>query len=226
MVNRHCLIMPCPIRHFADLSVKLGWAGEESATDSLQLMCSGGINIRLAAVIFWPPIFMCAWWYVFQSHGCPKLTDSIKGFPWMCSLKNMHPTKRYPNRCWLNVNSTQSLQNQLNTDFFSMNAMMTSSNRNIFRVTSLLALCEGKSPATGKFPSRRPVTRSFDVFFDLCLNKRLSKQPRGWWFETPLRPLWRHSNGDMIQTWSSRCRCSSSLISRHSDHYLPILTLY
>ena len=32
----------------------------------------------------------------------------------------------------------------------------------------------------GEFPTQRPVTRSFDVFFDLRLNKRLSKQPRGW----------------------------------------------
>ena len=44
------------------------------------------------------------------------------------------------------------------------------------------------SPRTG------PVTRSFDVFFDLCLNKRLSEQSWGWWFETPPRSLWRHCN--------------------------------
>ena len=43
-------------------------------------------------------------------------------------------------------------------------------------------------------PHKWPVTRSFDVFFDLCLNKRLSKQSRGWWFETPLGSLWRHCN--------------------------------
>ena len=45
---------------------------------------------------------------------------------------------------------------------------------------------------TGEFPTQRPVTRSFDVFFDLCLNKRLSKQSWGWWFDTLSRPLWRH----------------------------------
>ena len=39
-----------------------------------------------------------------------------------------------------------------------------------------------------------PVTRSFGVFFDLCLNKRLSKHSRGWWFETLSHPLWRHRN--------------------------------
>ena len=66
---------------------------------------------------------------------------------------------------------------------------MMSSNGNIFRVTGL---CAGNSPATGEFPAQRPVTRSFDVFFDLHLNKRLSKQWRGWWFETPSCPLWRH----------------------------------
>ena len=38
------------------------------------------------------------------------------------------------------------------------------------------------------------VTQSFDAFFDLRLNKRLSIQSWGWWFETPSCPLWRHPN--------------------------------
>ena len=41
--------------------------------------------------------------------------------------------------------------------------------------SALLSLCEGNPPGTGGFPPQRPVTRSFDVFFDLRLNKRLSK---------------------------------------------------
>ena len=60
-------------------------------------------------------------------------------------------------------------------------------------LSALLALCEGNPPVTGGFPSQRPVTRSFEVFFDLRPNKRLSKQLRRWWFETPLRS-WRHCN--------------------------------
>ena len=40
--------------------------------------------------------------------------------------------------------------------------------------SALLAICVGNSPVPGEFPSQRPVTRSFDVFFDLDLNKRLS----------------------------------------------------
>ena len=43
-------------------------------------------------------------------------------------------------------------------------------------------------------PTRRPVTRSFDVFFDLRLNKRLCKQSWGWLFQTPSHQLWRHCN--------------------------------
>ena len=86
--------------------------------------------------------------------------------------------------------------------------MMTSSNGNI---SLLLAICAGNSPVTGEFPTRRPVTRSFDVFFDLRLNKRLIKQSSDWWFETPSRLLWRHCNvslagaGDVINvsiSWS------------------------
>ena len=57
-----------------------------------------------------------------------------------------------------------------------------------------LALCMGNSQVTGEFPTQRPVTRSFDVFFDLRLNKRLSKQSRRRWFETQSRSLWRHGN--------------------------------
>ena len=57
-----------------------------------------------------------------------------------------------------------------------------------------LAICAGNSPVPGDFPTQRPVTRSFDVFFDLRLNKRLRKQSGGWWFETLSRPLRRHCN--------------------------------
>ena len=39
-----------------------------------------------------------------------------------------------------------------------------------------MAICAGNSPVTGEFPTKRPVTRGFDVFFDLRVNKRLSKQ--------------------------------------------------
>ena len=38
--------------------------------------------------------------------------------------------------------------------------------------SALLAICAGNSPVTGEFPSQRPMTQSFDVSFDLRLNKQ------------------------------------------------------
>ena len=69
--------------------------------------------------------------------------------------------------------------------------------------SALLAICAGNSPAPGEFPAQRPVTRSFGVFFDLRLNKRLSKQSWGWWFETLSGSLWRHY--DVTLTYDTPC---------------------
>ena len=67
--------------------------------------------------------------------------------------------------------------------------MMTSSNGNIFRVTG--HLCREFTD-----PRWIPRTKASDAelwcFFDMRLNKRLSKQPWDCWFETLSRPLWRH----------------------------------
>ena len=60
--------------------------------------------------------------------------------------------------------------------------------------SALLAICAGNSPVSGEFPAQGPVTRNFDVFFDLRMNERLSKHSWGWWLETPSRPLWRQSD--------------------------------
>ena len=76
------------------------------------------------------------------------------------------------------------------------NMFMVTSSNGIEIFSALPALCMGNSPVTGEFPAQRPVTRSFDVFFDLRLNKRLSKQSWGWWFVTPSRSLWRHCNAE------------------------------
>ena len=67
--------------------------------------------------------------------------------------------------------------------------------------SALLAICAGNSSVPGEFPTQRPVTRSFDVFFDLRPNKRLSKQWWGWWFETQSCPLWRHRNVTNMFNW-------------------------
>ena len=55
-----------------------------------------------------------------------------------------------------------------------------------------LALCEENPLVTSGLPSKRPVTWSYDAFFDLCLNKWLRKQSRCRWFEKPLHSSCHH----------------------------------
>ena len=83
---------------------------------------------------------------------------------------------------------------------------MMSSNGSFFRVTDL---CDGNPPVTGGFPSQRPVTRSFGVFFVLCLNKRLSKQLRRWWFETPSRLLWNQCKDALMSRVAITLQCDA-----------------
>ena len=88
--------------------------------------------------------------------------------------------------------------------------------------SALLALCAGNSPVPCEFPAQRPVTRSFHVFFDLWLNKRLSKQSWGWWFETPSRPLrrhrnvWRHNGRDGVSNYQPHDCLLNRLVGRRS----------
>ena len=93
------------------------------------------------------------------------------------------------NQCWLIFNWT--LMNTFSYEAWWRHQMETFS--------TLLALCAGNLMVTGEFPSQRPVTRNFDVFFDLSLNKRFSKQVRRQWSETTSGSLWRQSNG---QIWN------------------------
>ena len=107
--------------------------------------------------------------------------------------------------------------------------------------SALLAICAENSPVPGEFTAQRPVTRSFDVFFDLRLNKRLSKQLWGWWFETLSHPLWRHRNDvdmhdDVIQwrgslmfylMWACTNAISTHILSKwHSNVTADIIKFH
>ena len=101
--------------------------------------------------------------------------------------------------------------------------MMTSSNGNIFRVTD--PLC-GEFTGHGELLGQRPVTRSFDVFIDLCLDKQLSKQSWGWWFATPSRSLRHHYNGqsDYADKYSFNSTIAGRAVVRR--HYRTIPSLF
>ena len=87
----------------------------------------------------------------------------------MLGLKLNHVSKRGP---WCVTTRLFDSQTLPSLPIRHPNSMMTSSNG---KFSALLALCVGNSPVTGEFPSQRPVTRSFDVFFDQksCFNMKM-----------------------------------------------------
>ena len=108
----------------------------------------------------------------FVIHGIPTLyTSNLRPTIWLTDIIIGHGVGNREITCWEHT----------------MTSFMET-------ISALLAICAGNSPVPGEFPTQRPVTRSCDVFFDLRLNKRLSKQPWGWWFETISCPICRHSN--------------------------------
>ena len=145
------------------------------------------------------------WYLIFDILWVITFPRQIKSVPcllvhWRCMLSSHQQPRCWPHNMdgslspWIRVSTTCDSQvwrhgiKCIHTYFTSWwhHEMETFS--------ALLAICAGNSPVPSEFPTQRPVTRSFGVFFDLRLNKRLSKKSRGWWFETPSRPLWRHHN--------------------------------
>ena len=89
--------------------------------------------------------------------------------------------------------------------------------------SALLALWVRNSSVTAEFSAQRPVTWSFDVFFDLGLNKRLSKQSWGWWLEMPSRSWWRHHNVTNLPV--SYAVIPPALVPSHDDSVISEITL-
>ena len=98
--------------------------------------------------------------------------------------------------------------------------MMSSSNGNIFHLTG--PLC-GEFTGHWWIPSQRPVTRSFDVFYDQHLNKWLSKQSIQRWFEMPSPSLW-HCN--IVRSCPTITQpIISEIITTNANNKTPILCL-
>ena len=86
--------------------------------------------------------------------------------------------------------------------------------------SALLARCAGNSPV----PAQRPVTRGFNVFFDLRLNRGLSKQSWGWWFETLSRPLWHHRN--VLKRLAPVYQCAAVFYVIHMMIHSSVLMIF
>ena len=130
---------------------------------------------------------VCAMWFSLTMYGSMKACYNISSRMWPSEpsvyASKLSPSSHHPAWCVLVYNGVSWWRHQMET--FSV----------------FLAFRAGNSPVIGEFTTQRPVTRSFDVFYDLRLNQQLSKQLRLTWFETPSRSLWRHSSVIMYHVW-------------------------
>ena len=155
---------------------------------------------------------------------------------WWCGLTNNMPSGLTANESWL-VKSLKHkftpLWEQLLLSFRFV-SLQTCPNTSLFFNFDYLHddVIKWKHlprywPFVREIHRSRPVTRSFDVFFGLHLNKRLSKQPWGWWFETPSRSLWRHCNVHLydpysdphtMQGWAESSAWHTSIVENTTIH--------
>ena len=77
--------------------------------------------------------------------------------------------------------------------YFLLNLLIGKTNRDIMW-WQRLAFVRGILQWRVDSHHKGPVTWSFDVFFDVRLNRRLDKQSKCLWFETPSPHFWRHYN--------------------------------
>ena len=137
--------------------------------------------------------FFSIWW----RHHDPSISPYIHSF--IVHRSSIHPSINQS----INLSTTNSTINRFTRPAIHPSIAWWRNQMETF--SALLAICAGNSPVPGEFPTQRPVTRSFDVFFDLRPNERLSKHWRGWWFGLPSCPLWRHCN-DLDRCHGSRFR--------------------
>ena len=149
--------------------------------DRYRYMCMGNICISICLESWWCSAMFC--------QGFPYIV------PWFCTRNNRHGVITKANSTERHFLIWMRTARQPTTHGHCGAFILNSWWRHLMETFSaILALSAGNSPVTGEFPAQRPVTQSFDVFFDLRLNKRLSKQSWGKWFETLPRLLWRHCN--------------------------------
>ena len=117
---------------------------------------------------------------------CLNIRNTITSLSWNCAEMNWAKSK---SKFHIGIPQSYILWRR---NGLRWNGIMTSLNGTF---SELIAICAGNSPVTGEFPTQRLMTRSYVVFFDMRLNKGLSKQSWSWWFDSPSHPLWRHCNG-------------------------------
>ena len=186
---------------------------------------SSGRYLRISITIIiwtyqdiWIPLVDRALQCVLNFKVCKKeLFNSVLDSMYNVGWSNVGPTSVLSSRRWTNVSPT----------FIAAwgqppwcRICFTWWRHQMKTFSALLVICAGNSTVTGEFPSQGPVTRSFGISVDLHLNKRLSKQWRGWWFETPFAlimtsPWWVHAC--IPSPWMTRVHLSRIVNTMAAD---------
>ena len=156
----------------------------------------------------WGLVFVLTWLHYHLIFINPYSSGFLHGH-WVNHISCLEQWRSNPGGYGLNHDQTTAKQNKTQSVFILthwgwLTHVCASNLRHSWwchqmeTFSALLPISAGNSPVPGEFPTQRPVARGFDIFFDLRLNKRLSKQSWGCWLETPSRPLWRHRNA-MVQ---------------------------
>ena len=175
--------------HFLDISLKFVPEGRINNIRALvQIMAWRRLGDKLSSELMMVSLL---------THICVTRPQWVKQF-WATSNESIFWREQHLHLFGFRL-ITHAFQN-CGSEWMFPSIMMTSSN---VTFSALLDICARNSLVTGEFLAQRPMTRSFDVFFDLRLNKRISKQWRDRWFEKQSRPLWCYCN---VEAKSKACR--------------------
>ena len=168
--------------------------------------CSHVVLGNVPPRILWGETMRWNPWYIFSAFLCFHIYNSMI----LSGSRFIEPTTiddvvlSYACSCFACVNS------------INQRAMLCSIDIPWIRLYGNIWGGGGDPPATSGLPSQRPVTWSFDVFFDLRLSKQLSKQLRRRWFETTSRTLWSHANVLQVKMWTD-AKITGATGTRHGN---------
>ena len=118
------------------------------------------IHYRAASSLVGAPV-------MFSRYKSPRMLQKLRHISRQCATPMMHLLKSSTPQCCSEFVVPIVFGGHIAAPSWCRHQMETFS--------ALLAICAGNSPVPGEFRTQRPVTRSLGVFFDLRLNKRLSK---------------------------------------------------
>ena len=182
-----------PDKHFRCVGVKQRWQGKRSSGRLLKYISKCLCRCRMINIMLFGELEITArftWWNgyslvsfitdmlrlllvkisAFQMNGSLLLNEWKPAFYMNGSLVNDYVAIRVLHYGHETVPPCPVFQNQCNDDSATNDCCVPRWRHQMETYPALLAICAGNSPVTGEFPAPRPVTRGFDVFFDLRVN--------------------------------------------------------